>query len=120
VRNITEWEGDMKISMEGWRRRAGWWGISERDLSKLEVSDNSPSIYSSTETYLYRNDNGEVVVENKTPNLGLNGHYLARMTLTTKDIAALARVAFQGKPFEEIASLLSKPRRKKKAKSRAR
>ena len=105
----------MKISLEGWRRRTGWWNISDRDISKLEISSDSPSVYDYSKTYLYRDDSGNVVVEHRTQNLRLNGHYLARTTLTANDIASLARIAFRGKPFDEIVNLLSESRQKKKS-----
>ena len=96
----------MEVSLEGWRRNCGSLNISRAEVETLEFTE-APASYSGSKIYFFRRKNGEVVIRHRAPDLRLNGDYLASIKLTPEDIAAMARVAFKGRPFEEVVALLA-------------
>jgi hypothetical protein len=98
----------MEVFLEGWRRNCGSLNISRAEVESLELTE-APSSYSPSKTYFFSNKKGDVFIKHQAPNLRLNGDYLASIKLTAEDIAAMARAAFKGRPFDEIIKLLHGP-----------
>jgi hypothetical protein len=97
----------MRVEMAGWSRDCGAHKIAEVDLAKLDALTGVPGRYDAQKTYIYPNPRGEVVVERKAGGIVLNGNFLLSLQLTPEDVAAMARIAFKGMPFEKVAALLA-------------